>query len=380
MLRSLAVARQACEEFHPGLLSALEQLSLTEREAADSSVVDIYRKHDGAGLVVPDEYGGKAADCLAAVRVQRGVSSLAPSLGVVGAMHHFTVAMLFSLARTAERLTPAQVKLLSGIASDGLLLASGWAEGKPDQNIVLPSVVATPVPGGYRVNGSKKPCSISTSMSILTASVAIIDPSGESSLALLLIPADSPGISVAPFWTTPILAAAQSNEVRLTDVHVPEELVIRSTPEDRGRLDDLQTSGFTWFELLATSAYIGAASGLVAQVIDAGRASPAERAMVTMKLEAAIHLLEGTARAVDHGLAGDEAVAAVLVTRYAIQDLLTDVVNTAAEMLGGIAFIRSFDIAYLVAAVRALAFHPPSRRSVAPALDEYFAGKPLLLS
>jgi alkylation response protein AidB-like acyl-CoA dehydrogenase len=379
-MRSLSRARQTCERYHPGLLAALSAQPLSVREAAGSDVIEVYRRHDGPGLLVPEAFGGPAVGPLEAVRVQRAVAAASPSLGVATVMHHFTVAMLFSLAQTARRLTDAQVKLLSSVAADRLLLASGWAEGRTDQNILVPSVVAEPVAGGYRVNGSKKPCSLSRSMDLLTASVAVPGPDGEPTLAVLLIPADSPGIGVTPFWSTPVLAAAQSDEVVLRDVEVPEDLVIRSTPEDRGRLDDLQTAGFLWFELLVTSAYTGVASALVARVLEGGRGDVAARAALAVRLEAAIGLVEGAARAVEQGMTGDEAVAATLVARYAVQDLLSVVVDTSAELLGGMAFIGSFDVAYLGAAVRALAFHPPSRASVAAALGEYFEGQPLRLS
>jgi len=355
-------------------------LSLAEREAADSPVVEVYRKYGGPGLLVPAEYGGAAADPVQAARVQRGLASASPSLGVATVMHHFTVAMLFSLARSAERLTTAQLNLLSSVVSDGLLLASGWAEGRTDQNILSPMVVAEPIPGGYRINGSKKPCSLSMSMDVLTASVAITEPDGGASLALLLIPAGLPGITVTPFWSTPVLAATQSHEVRLSDVEISEELVIRSTTADQHRLDDLQTAGFTWFELLTSASYVGAASALVAQVLASGRGSAADRAALAIRLDAAVHLVDGAARAIRDGVAGDEAVAMVLTARYASQDLLTGAVATAVEMLGGMAFIQSPDVAYLASAVHALAFHPPSRASVAAQLADYFAGGPLQLS
>lgn len=177
-----------------------------------------------------------------------------------------------------------------------------------------------------------------------------------------------------------MLAASQSHEVRLTDVVVPEDLVIHSTPEDADRLDDLQTAGFTWFELLATSSYVGAASALVSQVLAGKRGTPAERAQLAVRLDAAVCLVEGAARSLEDGTEGDEAVAAVLTARYATQDLLAQTVDQAVEMLGGMAYIRSGDVAYLASAVRALAFHPPSRASVAAELAEYFAGGPLRLS
>lgn len=380
MIRSLARARECCERFHPGLLDDLERLPLPEREADGSSVAALYRRHGGPGLVVPTAFGGGGASLLEAVMVQRAVSALSPSLGVIGAMHHFTVAMLFALARTADRLTPAQHKTLESIAADGLFLASGWAEGCTDQNIVLPSVVARQTEDGYVVNGSKKPCSIARSMDVLTASVALSDAGGESDLALLLIPAGSPGISVHPFWASPVLAAAESHEVRLTDVRVPHEMVIRTTPEDRGRLDDLQTHGFTWFELLASAAYLGATSALVDRVCTMRRGTPADRARLGVTAEAAVLLLEGTAASVDGGLAGDAAVGAALTARYALQDLLAQASDAASELLGGLAFMSSSDVSYLLAAVRALPFHPPSRASVAAAMADWFDGGPLLLS
>ncbi|MDG9703211.1 acyl-CoA/acyl-ACP dehydrogenase [Streptomyces sp. DH37] len=379
-MRFLSTARDACEKFHPGLLGALERVPLAEREAADSRVIEVFRSHAGAGLLVPTEFGGLAAGPLDAVRVQRALGSLSPSLGVATVMHHFTVAMLFSLAQNADRLTEAQMKLLSTVAADGLLLSSAWAEGRTDQNILLPAVVAERTADGYVVNGEKKPCSLSRSMDLLTASVTVGDEQGRPSLALLLIPADSPGISVEPFWSTPVLAAAQSDLVRLENVRVPEELVISSTPEDQKRLDDLQTAGFTWFELLVTSAYTGAAATLVSQVFAAGRGNEHARAELGVLLQAAVDLQEGAARAVADGMDGDEAVAAVLVARYATQDLLAAAVDAATELLGGMAFVGSPDVAYMASAVRALAFHPPSRASLATELTEYFEGKPLRLS
>src|SRR5947209_8139239 len=141
-MRSLTTARAACEPFHPGLLDELERLPLPDREAAGSPVVEIYRKHGGPGLLVPAEYGGHAVTPLVATRVQRGLASVSPSLGVATVMHHFTVAMLFRLAETATRLTDAQLKVLSSVARDNLLLASGWAEGRTEQNILTPAVVA----------------------------------------------------------------------------------------------------------------------------------------------------------------------------------------------------------------------------------------------
>jgi hypothetical protein len=43
-------------------------------------------------------------------------------------------------------------------------------------------------------------------------------------------------------------------------------------------------------------------------------------------------------------------------------------------------YIQSPDVAYLTAAVQAIAFHPPSRTSMTDALLDYYAGKPLVMA
>jgi alkylation response protein AidB-like acyl-CoA dehydrogenase len=378
-MRSLDEARNVCEHYHPGLCAALAEISLAEREAPGGPVLDIFRKFGGPGLMVPVEYGGMGADALSAARIVRAMSSYSPSLGAATTMHHYTVATLFSLARRAGRLTPAQLELLTEIAPANLLVASGWAEGNPGANIVVPTVTARATDGGYLVNGGKKPCSLARSMDLLTASAAVpVD--GVPTLALLLIPATSPGVTVQKFWLSNVLAGAESDEVTLTDVFVPADLVIRSDPDAPDRLDDLQTIGFAWFEMLATSVYVGAASALVEQALAKGRGSVTDRAHAAIQLESAVALVEGAARALDDGLTGDAAVSAVLVARYAAQQALREAADMAAELLGGIAFIRSPDIGYLIAAVRPLAYHPPSRTAMAEALVDYFTGQPLRLT
>src|SRR6201999_3631150 len=161
----------------------------------------------GAGLLVPPAYGGPGVDALEAVRVTRAIGSGPPALGAGATMHNCTAAMLFALTDRVGQPTEAQIELLSRIAPEGMLLASGWAEGKTEQNILNPSVVAKPVEDGYVVNGAKKPCSLSGSMNLLTASAVLPTDDGRPALSVLLIPSDSDGITIHPFWASDILAA-----------------------------------------------------------------------------------------------------------------------------------------------------------------------------
>ncbi|NEB75749.1 acyl-CoA/acyl-ACP dehydrogenase [Streptomyces sp. SID14478] len=380
-MRSLDTARSVCERFHPGLLKELEESPYRERERPGSPAIDLFRIHGGVGLLIPEEFGGHGAEPLDALRVQLALGSVSPSLVAAVSMHHFTVAMLYSLAGTSGRLTEEQTTLLHRIVPDQQVLASGWAEGRTAQNVLKPAVVARPVEGGFLLSGAKKPCSLSRSMRLLTASVALYsDDDAEPELALALVPADSPGLSVHPFWANELLAGAESDEVRLTDVFVPHGLMVRAGADDPGRLDDLQSAGFVWFEMLISAGYLGGAMWLVEQVLDRERGTAMERAALAVDLEAAVALLEGVARATGPGPGDEDSVARVLVARYAVQSALPDIASRALELLGGLEFIRGGEATQIAPALRALAFHPPSRSSGAEPLLQYFDGGSLVLA
>lgn len=379
-MRSLDTARDLCGYYHPGLIKALGDIPYEQREAPGSPVIDLFRGHGGAGLLVPKEYGGHGADPLDAVRVQFALGSLSPSLAAAATMHHFTAATLYALAPEPGRYTVAQREVLARVAPERLLMASGWAEGRTGQNILAPRMTATPVDGGYLLHGAKKPCSLSGSMELFTASAVAPGADGGPELVLAMLPVPTAGLSVHPFWGNDVLAAAESHEVRLEDVFVPEELVVRSTAEDPNLLGDLQSTGFVWFEMLISAGYVGAAAALVEQVLLRERGTAGERAALAVRADAALALLENTARLATTGADGAETVAQALVARYTVQDLLAQTVDQAVELLGGMDFIGSGDHARLATAVRALGFHPPGRGPAAEPLLSWFTGGPLDLA
>ncbi|MFG3146037.1 acyl-CoA dehydrogenase family protein [Streptomyces sp. NPDC048243] len=378
-MRSLDAAREICESYLPGLLKNLDDIPLADLEKPDSPGLTHFRTAKGPGLVIPKEYQGAGADPLQALAVVRAIGAVSPSLAVATTMHHFSVATLFTLADSIKS-SGMEWALLEGIAEQNLLVASGFAEGKPSQGILTPTMRAERAEGGFVINGSKKPCSLSRSMDLLTASVALPTPDGGSEMAVLLVPRQTDGITSHPFWQSWALAGAESNEVRLTDVFVDEQLIMRTELGEAGELDELQTVGFIWFELLISAAYVGMVSALVERLYRSGRGGESDRASLIAKLETANLLLEGVARMVMDGERGNEALAKTLVARYAVQDALGETVNRAVELLGGMAFITSSDVAYLAAVSHGLTFHPPSRTSFQGPFLEHVAGKPLRLA
>jgi alkylation response protein AidB-like acyl-CoA dehydrogenase len=372
----LRVERDTLDRYLPGLDKYLSEIPLLELEQPGCGALQKFRELGGPALLVPAEYAGKGASLLDAVRIQRAVGSRSPSLAVASTMHHFSVASLVELTAAGNGFEWA---MLMAIAENSWLLSSGFAEGKPGQHILTPTMRGVPADGGITVSGTKKPCSLTWSMNLMSASVAVADPdsAGTGRLAIVLIPAESPGIERAPFWQTTALAAAESDQVTLTDVFVPDALIFY--PHDGESMDPVQARGFVWFELLVSASYLGAATNLGERVIARGRGSDEDRAGLAIELEAMAAALEQVACAAVTDSDNDALLARALYVRFATERAIERVVMPAAATLGGMSFISSPEIAYLLGATRALAFHPPSRAAAAGPIARYLAGQPLIL-
>lgn len=372
--------RNICDKLLPGLRQQLAELPLAELETPNSPAIEMFRSHGGTNLTVPESHGGLAASPLDTARVVRALGAAAPSMAVATMMHHFSLGTLFAVAELVGGDSDLEDLLLRRVVDERLLVASGFAEGRTAQGILSPTMGAVPVPGGYLINGAKKPCSLSSSMDLLTASVGIEQEDGSVAMGLLMLPADTPGISVHPFWSTFALAGAESNEVRLTDVLVTPEQIIAPDPSLAAAMDRLTTVGLIWFQMTVCAAYTGIASSLVERVLLASKGSVTDRAALAVRIETAAALTEGLARRIMADETDNDALTAALVTRFAVQDAISATVSQAVELLGGMAYINSSDVAYLAAASHAIAFHPPSRSSVAGGLLDYYAGYPMVVS
>lgn len=373
-MRSLENARNVCEHHLPGLLEQLSQIPMAELERPGNRALEMFRRAGGPALLIPERYSGRGARPTDVVGVVQAIASRAPSLAVATAMHHFSVATIFTLAESL-RASGLEWALLEGIADQNLLVSSAFAEGTPGQGILTPSMSGHRVPGGVVVNGTKRPCSLAHSMDLLSASASIRDDDGHEDTVLLLIPASTAGITVHPFWSSDVLAGAESDEVRLTDVFVDENLLTPAGTGARGELDELQTVGFMWFELIITSCYLGMASALVERALTRPALSRERAAEIGIRLETAAQLLRGVALLLEQGRTDNDALAQVIVARYGAEDAIIDVAQQAVAALGGMSYLTCPDIAYLLAACQCARFHPPSRLSGYDAVVDNLSGE-----
>lgn len=364
----LDVERETLERLLPGLDAALAAIPLMEMERVGNPAIAVFRRLGGPGLLVPRAFGGSGAAPLEALRAQRAIAARSPSLAVATNMHHLTIASLIEIDPDDPGL---ERELLEQVAREKLYIASGFAEGRPGGSIQTSALQMVPCDGGYRVNGRKRPCSLSRSMDLLA--ISLPPPEGmDAGLAAAIISADTPGISWRPFWNSPILAGAESEEILLADVVVPAEALFPLGGS--GRSNAVQDRGFLWFELLIAGAYLGIATRLAEIVFEQGRASAADRVSLGVEIEAAMAALEGIARAMEAGDRRNRDLGRMMLVRYAVQAAIERATNLAVELLGGIAFMSSADVTYLLAASRGLGLHPPARAAASQRLAAHLAG------
>jgi alkylation response protein AidB-like acyl-CoA dehydrogenase len=365
--------RQTLEQLLPGLDAALAGFPLMEMERPGNPSIPAFKRLGGPGLLIPERLGGRGATPLQAVRAQRAIACRAPSLAVATTMHHFTIATLMEIDLDIPDLEAEQ---LESVARGNLYMGSGFAESKPGTNIQTSALRMERVPGGILLSGSKKPCSLSHSMDLFTLSTPPLDGM-DAGLAAVTIPANTPGLSRRPFWTGPILAGAESDEVVLSGVCVPESAFFPLGGS--GRSNAVQERGFLWFELLITACYVGIASALVERVLSSNRGGASERVLLATEVEGAMAALEGVAHAMTAGERGNDVFARMLLVRYHVQGAVDRAAALAVELLGGMAFFGSAEAAYLLAATHLLSVHPPGRPGATKRLNEYLGGSVLVL-
>jgi alkylation response protein AidB-like acyl-CoA dehydrogenase len=369
----LVKERAVMERYMPGLDDALTAIPFEDREKPGGAAIEAFRNSGGPGLLIPEPHLGLGGSAIEAAQIQRAIGSRSPSLAVAANMHQYSIATFLSFLYRQ----PAESNdwfLLDAVGSDNLLIASGFAEGQPNQGIQAPTMDARQQNGSFILNGSKKPCSLSASMDMLTASILVPGPSGDE-LAVALIPADDPGVTRKPFWSSPILAGAESDEVTLTEVEVPSDLVFRSGSPAQSDLDEMQLESTLWFEVLISASYVGVASALVEKVLQTGKGTPVEVAMLGTELETAMAAIEAVAALLPQGAADlpDDAFARSLFVRYGAQGAIARATSRALDLLGGMAYIKQPDVTYLHTAAQALALHPPSRPKTAAGLAAFMS-------
>ncbi len=354
-LQFLSTERAHLDRFLPGFDHRLQQIPVMEFESRSNPGIAMFKAARGPALLIPQAFGGLGASPVDATRILRAIGNRAPSLGIVATMHNFSVSTLVEWAIFGEEYGQL---LLTGLAESCLYVASGFAEGRSGGRPLDMRMKARRAPGGgWLVSGHKKPCTLAHSMDFLSCGLSAQTEDGTWHRAVGLIPADTPGIERREFWKSPILAGAESDEVIVTDAHVPDDFVFIVDSKDA--LNPVEVTGYIWFQLALTSTYLGIVSGLIEKVLVAEKGNAEERAQLVMQYENAASALDGIGYALQAKEDQRSLLSRALSTRFSTQATIEKLAMHSTELLGGMAFISSPDVAYRMTACRAMAFHPP---------------------
>ena len=154
----------------------LAQHGLTKLEAMTGDLKAIMRKFGLPSLWVSARRG-RGISPYDGIRIQRAIGARSPSMAVMLTMHNFTVGFCETLAEAV----PCCANMLRHVASDNLLVASAFAEGRLGAGVLDSTVYVTRDGDGFRINGSKKPCTMAGCMDIITVGVAEVGADGNKS-------------------------------------------------------------------------------------------------------------------------------------------------------------------------------------------------------
>lgn len=358
----LTEERTAAFELVPQLAACLESASLLELErGASQRLADLFRTAGRPGLAIAQALGGGGVSARQLAQLHTWVGAHCPSLAVMMTMHHHTIAGMMA----ASHFFPDLDGLLSLVARNDLLVASGFAEGRAHSDILASTMAVKKTAEGYVVNGSKKPCTMTHHFDVITFGVNYVDPEGHTHLGIGAGLAGDPCIEREKFWSVPHLQAADSHEVRFKNLVVPESMMHFSKTVDEQLAEDQQGTGnhlfAVWFQLLASASYLGMASALASRALTAGKGSAQDRASLLIDLQGATMALQGLAASIDESRFLRADLARAQATRFSVQEAVNRIGTRAFELMGGMAFMSSEEVAYLLVATRVLAFHPTSR-------------------
>lgn len=230
----------------------------------------LFKESGLAGLNVPKRFGGWGADIWTTARCVQEIAKGDPSCALAFNMHIGVIGFFVGMWSEKD-----QERFFPGVARDGDIFDGAYSEARAGV-IGLADTLATPVDGGYRVNGRKTWGTLSLVADYHTFNVTITDPDGSvpddpmertAREVMMVCRADAPGVRIDKTWDAMGMRATGTETVVFEDLFVPEEDIL--APEFRGPL----FANLEWQTLTFASVYYGLAC----------RAYDETRAIVTKK-------------------------------------------------------------------------------------------------
>ena len=301
---------------------------------------------------VPHELGGLGATTAEICEAQRVIARACGSTGLASSMHlHVVLAAAWRWNRGDHVVEP----MLRRVGEDRIVVVSTGGN-----DWTHPTAVATPVEGGWRVNGRKTFASISPVGDVVSTFAVVGAPTEGAEVLAFGCPLRAEGVRLDETWDAAGMRGTASHDLVLEDVFVSEAQIMgRRT---WGELDKplLLASLHAWPVIYAT--YLGVAEGLFEAVLARGK--------VREENARSIGLIDAHLRTAQWALAGSldaigedpDPTMENYITLQQMKRIVAlacqDVAMVAGELAGGGAYARRGAIDRMIRDLRAALHHP----------------------
>ena len=313
------------------------------------------------------------------VRAERLLAAAAPATALAVNMHQVWCGVDMILRSWGDE----RLAFMRKWVAEGELLAFGVSEPGNDAVLLDSYTEATPVDGGYSLNGLK----VFTSLGPAWTRLGVMGKHDGKLLYGFVEPQD--GVQRVGEWDALGMRASGSFATKLTDAFMKEDTIhTRFEPYDA--TEPLVSAIFASFLTLTGSVYVGIAdralelarqsasertsrsTGLALSQQPAARAQIAEAGMRQIALDAVV---ESVVNELDGGLApSPETVARWVTLRTMATDIAQSHIETARALSGGAGFTRTSEISRLYRDIAAGIHHPSQRPSAMESVANWLVG------
>ncbi|MFE3195675.1 acyl-CoA dehydrogenase family protein [Nocardia sp. NPDC059240] len=318
--------------------------------------VDVLRKAGQlgmGGIYVREDVGGSELRRLDAVRIFEQLSTGCPAIAAYISIHNMATWMIDTYGNAAQR-----DRWLPGLTSMDLLASYALTEPSVGSDAAALSTKAVRDGEDYILNGAKQFISGAGANDVYVMMVRTGD-AGARGISALIVPADTPGLSVGPNERKMGWNAQPTRQVILEDARVPAANLLGNEGDgfriamnglNGGRLNIAACSlGGAQAALDRTVSYLAQRKAFGSRLLD-NTALQFELADMRTSLEAARTLLWRAAAALDAD-ADDKVELCAMAKRFAT-DAGFEVANKALQLHGGYGYLAEYGIEKIVRDLR----------------------------
>ena len=324
-------------------------------------------------LTIPESLGGLGAGIVDFAYCQERLAQGDGSTALAVNMHLFGLGAMLEGGVPED---PARQLLIRTVAGNGWLLGGSLTEPESGGNWGYPVTRAEPVPGGYKISGRKMFASMAPAMNFFLVNASVPGKDGApGDVGTFAIPKGTPGLEIIETWNTLGMRATGSHDLRLTDVKVPEQMLVDRRPP--GNVDEAGVAQFAWFSTSIAAVYTGiaiAARDFAVNYAKQRQPPVLQRSIAHMPAiqfaVADMEVMIATARALTFTVAEEwrrgehrdaaTGMARILQPKYYGTTTAIQIVNKAMDVVGGLGIFKTTPLERYYRDVRAGTFHPIS--------------------